>query len=110
MQNTTRTFRYTAQSGPYISTIGALLFIMVAEGSGATFLIAKFLPIIVLKWLLISALAALYLFMIVKLLAPLWTKHRLSETHLHLHYGLDFKQSIPRESIVAVERTRERVV
>lgn len=110
MQNTTRTFRYTAQSGPYISTIGALIFIMVAEGGGVTFLIARFLFIIVLKWLLIGALAALYLFFIVKLLAPRWTKHRLSETHLHLHYGLDFKQSIPRESITGVERMRERVV
>lgn len=110
MQNTTRTFRYTAQSGPYISTVSALLFIMVGEAAGIALLIAKFLSIGVLKWLLISALVALYLFIMGKLLAPLWTKHHLSETYLHLHYGLDFKQSIPRESIVAVERARERVV
>lgn len=106
----TRTFRYTAESGPYISTISALIFIMLGEAGGIAFLIIKFLSIGVLKWLLASALAALYLFIMVKLLAPLWTKHRLSETHLHLHYGLDFKQSIPRESIVAIERARERVV
>lgn len=110
MQHITKTFRYTAQSGSYISTISALLFIMVGEAGGITFLIVIFLSIAVLKWLLVSALAALYLFIMVKLLAPLMTKHRLSETHLHLHYGLDFKQSIPRERIAAVERARERVV
>ena len=110
MQDTFRTFRYTAQSGPYISTVSALMFIMVGEAGGIAFLIVRFLSIGILKWLLVSALVALYLFIMGKLLAPLWTKHRLSETHLHLHYGLDFKQSIPRESIVAVERARERVV
>ena len=110
MQNTSRTFRYTAQSGPYISTVSALMFIMVGEAGGIGFLIVKFLSIGLLKWLLVSALVALYLFIMGKLLAPLWTKHHLSETHLHLRYGLDFKQRIPRESIVAVERARERVV
>ena len=110
MQHTTRTFRYTAQSGPYISTISALLFIMVGEAGGIGLLIVRFLSIVVLKWLLVSALAALFLFIMGKLLAPLWTKHQLSETHLQLHYGLGFKQSIPRESIAAVERMRERVV
>ncbi len=110
MQNSPRTFRYTAQSGPYISTISALLFIMIGEAGGVSFLIAKFLSIGILKWLLVSALAALYLFLMGKLLAPLWTKHRLSETHLHLHYGLDLKQSIPLESILGIERARERVV
>jgi len=110
MQNTARTFRYTAQSGPYISTISALLFIMVGEASGIVLLIVMLLSIGVLKWLLVSALVALYLFIMGKLLMPLWTKHRLSATHLQLHYGMDFKQSIPRECIVAVERVRERVV
>src|SRR5579859_5022561 len=110
MQNPLRTFRYTSQSGPYISTVSALLFIMVGEAGGIALLIARFLSIGVLKWLLVSALAGLYLFIMGKLLAPLWTKHRLSPTHLYLHYGLDFKQSIPRASIVAVERARERVV
>lgn len=109
MENT-RTFRYTAQNGPYISTISALMFIMLGEAGGIAFLIIKFLSIVVLKWLLVCALAALYLYIMGKLLTPLWTKHRLSETHLHLHYGLDFKQSIPRENIVAIERARERVV
>lgn len=110
MQNTSRTFRYTAQSGPYISTVSALMFIMVGEVGGIAFLISKFLSITILKWLLVSALVALYLFIMGKLLAPLWTKHHLSETHLHLHYGLDFKQRILRESIAGVERARERVV
>lgn len=110
MQNTPRTFRYTAQSGPYISTVSALMFIMVGEVGGIAFLIVKFLSITILKWLLVSALVALCLFIMGKLLAPLWTKHHLSETHLHLHYGLDFKQRILRESIAGVERARERVV
>ena len=110
MPDTTRTFRYTAQSGPYISTVSALLFIMVAEAGLITFLLARFFSIGVLKWLLVGALVALYLFIMAKLLAPLWTKHRLSPTHLQLHYGLDFKQNIPRECIAAVEQVRERVV
>ena len=110
MQNTTRTFRYTAQSGPYIGTISALLFLMVGEVSGIAFLIAMFLPIGILKWLLVGVLVAFYLFIAGKLLVPLWTRHRLSATHLQLRYGMDFKESIPRASIVAVERVRERVV
>src|SRR5713101_6885632 len=110
MQNTTTTFGYTAQRGPYISTVSALLFLMTGEVGGIAFLIAIFLSIDVLKWLLIGALMVLFFIITSKLLVPLWTKHGLSATHLRLHYGLDFKASIPRARIVSVERARERVV
>ncbi len=110
MQNTTTTFAYTTQRGPYISTVSALLFLMTGEVGGIIFLIAKFLTIGVLKWLLIGALLVLYFFIAIKLLLPLWTRHRLSAMHLQLHYGLDFKVSIPRAHIVSIERARERVV
>jgi ABC-2 type transport system ATP-binding protein len=110
MQSTTRTFSYTVQRGPYISTISALLFLMTGETGGITFLIARFLSIGVLKWVIAGAFVAFYLFIAGKLLMPLWTKHRLSAAYLQLHFGVDFKARIPRTSIVAIERARERVV
>ena len=42
-------------------------------------------------------------------LAPLWTKHQLNATDLQLHYGLDFRVSVPREAIIEASPLRERI-
>jgi ABC-2 type transport system ATP-binding protein len=109
MNNTAKTFTYTAQRAPYISTVCALLFMMIAEVGLIVFLIARFVQNELIKFGLIIALVALFLYISSKLLAPLWTKHQLSATNLLLHYGLEFKAEIPRNTIIAARHIRERV-
>src|SRR2546426_4361455 len=109
MKNASKTFTYTAQPGSYISTVCALLFIMMAEGGLIAFLIARFVPNELIKLALLIALSAMFLNIGSKLLAPLWTKHRLNEASLQLYYGLEFKGDVPRDAIIAARQVRERV-
>src|SRR2546429_1996813 len=109
MKEASKTFTYTAQRTSYISTVCALLFIMVAEVGLIIFLIAKFIQNELIKFGLIFALVALFLNIGSRLLAPLWTKHRLNEASLQLHYGLEFKAEISRNTIITARQVRERV-
>src|SRR5215471_3027800 len=83
MKNASKTFTYTAQRASYISTVCALIFIMIAEVGVITFLIAKFIQNELIKFGLIFALVALFLYISSRSLAPLWTKYQLSATSLH---------------------------
>src|SRR5438045_3387963 len=96
MKIASKTFTYTAQCASYISTVCALLFVMIAEVGLFSFLIVRFIQNELIKFGLIIALVALFLNVSSKMLAPLWTQHQLSVTRLHLHYGLEFKAEIPR--------------
>jgi uncharacterized membrane protein YfcA len=87
MKNTSRAFSYTALRGSYISIVSALLFIVMVEGGVIALLIAGLIPNELIKLVLLCLLAALYLFVSNKLLAPLWTKHRLNTRSLELHFG-----------------------
>ena len=109
MKEASKTFTYTAQRTSYISTVCALLFIMVAEVGLIIFLIAKFIQNELIKFGLIFALVALFLNIGSRLLAPLWTKHRLNEASLQLHYGLEFKAEISHNTIITARQVRERV-
>ena len=109
MKNASRTFTYTAQRESYISTVCALLFIMIAEVGLIAYLIARFVSNELIELALIIALVALFLNVSSKLLAPLWTKHQLNTTSLQLHYGLEFKAEVPRNTIIAARQVRERV-
>jgi ABC-type multidrug transport system ATPase subunit len=109
MKNASKTFTYTAQRVSYISTVCALLFIMIAEVGLIIYLIAIFVHNELIKFGLIIALVALFLIIGSRLLVPLWTKHRLNETSLHLHYGLEFKAEIPRSVIITARQAHERV-
>jgi len=109
MKNVSRAFSYTALRGSYISIVSALLFIVMVEGGVIALLIARLMPNELIKLVLLCLLAALYLFISSKLLAPLWTKHRLNARSLELHYGFDFKADVPRNTIIAAQQVRERV-
>jgi ABC-2 type transport system ATP-binding protein len=109
MKNAPKTFTYTAQRAPYIATVCALFFMMIAEIGLIALLIAKFVQNELIKFGLIIALVILFLNISSRLLAPLWTKHQLSATSLQLHYGLEFKAEIPRNTIIAARNIRERV-
>ncbi len=110
ISSTRKVWTYSAQRGSYISTVCALLFLMSGEVSLIAFLIVRFLPIEVVKWLVIGGLVGLYLLIASKFLAPLWTKHHLTGTYLALRYGLDFSASIALEEIASAKPARERVV
>lgn len=110
MKEASKTFPYTAQRGSYISMICAFLFIMFVEGGVIALLIARFVQNDLIKLAVLSMFVLLYLFISSKLLAPLWTRHHLTETSLQLHYGLDFKAPVPRGAIIAAQRVRERLV
>ncbi len=58
---------------------------------------------------MLGVVAALYLLLMGMLLAPLWTRHRLSATRLDLHYGLDLNVSIPRAAIVSARPVRKKL-
>ena len=103
-------FTYTTRRGSYISTISALLFLMVGEVGLLVFLIVKFVPLALLKLGLSGALVLFFLFIVGRLLTPLWTKHRLSERELHLRFGFDFNATIQRNTILSAQAARERVV
>src|SRR5437660_1521907 len=110
ISSTRKVWTYSAQRGSYISTVSALLFLMSGEVGLISLLIVRFLPIEVVKWLVVGGLVTLYLLIASKFLAPLWTKHYLTGTHLVLRYGLDFSESIALEAIASAEPARERVV
>lgn len=109
MQEATKTFTYTAQRGSYLTVVGTLGFMMLVESSFAVLLIIIFVHNILFKFALLGAYICFLLYLFSWLLAPLWTKHRLTATHLHLHYGLAFNVSILRSSIVSAQSVRERV-
>ncbi len=109
MKTTSKIFSYTARRGTYITTMSALFFIMIVEGGVFAFLIAKLISDELINLVVLGLSVALYLLISSKLLAPLWTKHRLNATGLQLQYGLDFKASIPRNTIIATQQVRERV-
>src|SRR5215469_14322519 len=109
MKNTSKIFSYTARRGSYIITMSAFLFMMIVEGGVSTFLIAKLISNVLVNVALLGLSVALYLLISSKLLAPLWTKHQLNAKDLHLHYGLDFRASVPRRAIIAAEPLRGRI-
>jgi len=103
MKNVSRAFSYTALRSSYISIVSALLFIVMVEGGVIALLIARLITNELIKLVLLCLLVALFLLISSKLLAPLWTKHRLNATSLELHYGFDFKADVPRNTIIAAQ-------
>ena len=102
-------FTYAARKGPYLSTIGALLFLCLTEGTLVVFLVFHFVPGTFLQMLILAIISLFLALLFGKLLFPLWTSHRVSSTALELRYGLDFHVSIPRSALVSALPTQERL-
>lgn len=109
MQETTRNFTYTAHRSTYLTGIIGFGFMLIIEGGVVFILIAVLVQPLLLKVTLLIVLTALYLYLFINLLAPLWTKHRLTATHLKLHYGRQLHVTIPRTAIRAAEHVHERL-
>lgn len=101
-----RTFSYTAERGLYFSIAGALLSIILLEGVALDVLIALLVQREIVKVLLLGLITLLHLTVLALLSAPLWTKHQLTPTHLHIRYGID-RMTVPRAAIVAARPVRE---
>ncbi len=104
-----RVFTYAAHKGPYLSMVGALLFICLAEGTLVFYLILHFVPGVLLQTVILASIGLFVAFMFGTLLFPLWTHYRISATTLELRYGLDFYTSIPRSTLRAALPVQERV-
>ena len=109
MQETTKTFSYTAQRSSYLTIIGTFGFMIVLESCVTLLMISIFVHNVPLKFALSGAFICFVLYLFGRLLAPLWTKHRLTTTHLQLHYGSTFDASIPRDCIASAQPAREKV-
>ncbi len=109
MQEATKTFTYTAQRSSYLTIVGTFGFLFLVEGSATVLLIFIFVHSNLFRFALLGAYICLLLYIFSRLLAPLWTKHRLTATHLRLHYGSAFNASIPRDCIASVQPGRERM-
>ncbi|HEY0753859.1 MAG TPA: ABC transporter ATP-binding protein [Ktedonobacteraceae bacterium] len=105
----TQIFTYAARKGPYLSTVGAFLFLCLAEGMVIVFLILHFVPGALLQTLLLTVAALFVALMFGRLLLPLGTSHRVSATSLELRYGLDFHASLPRAQILSARPVQERL-
>ena len=108
MNDSPQTFSYTAQRTSYLTTAGALLFLMGIESSVVALLVIVLIHIVVLKFVLLLALICFLTFVVTRLFAPLRTKHALSDTQLSLHYGAAFKATIPRQDIIDSQAIREQ--
>ena len=101
-------FSYTARKGEYLSMAIAFVMLIILEAIGFDLLIAL-LVYGVLKFILLGIIVFLHVFGIMLLFAPLFTKHRLTATHLQLRYSFLFKANLARSNIVAAEPVKEKL-
>ena len=104
-----RTFSYTTQRKAFLNVVAMWAGVLLLEGSLIALLLAVFVDTLWLRAALLVLVAALLLGLIGGLLlAPLWTKHRLTATHLHLRYGWD-RIDVLRAAIIKAEPAHERL-
>jgi hypothetical protein len=103
MQETIKTFRYTAQRTSYLNIISAFTFLLIVEGGITELLFELLIPVNWIKLMLLIISIVLYCFIFALFLFPLWTKHHLSTTHLHLRYGLMLNVHLPLDAISDVQ-------
>ncbi len=109
MNSSIQTFSYTAKRTSYLTTAGALLFLVGIESSVVALLALVLIHLVLLKLALLLALICFLAFIITRLLAPLSTRHQLSNTQLSLHYGATFKAEIPRNDVIDAQAVREQL-
>lgn len=103
-----KVFSYTANRGAFMSLVITMLGAALLEGALIGFVVFIITPDALVRAAVVGGLILLYSSLSVLTLTPLWTKHRLSATHLHLRYGLLFSADLPREAIVAARAVLEK--
>ncbi len=110
MKESTQTFTYAAAPGSYLAIVSVFCFMMPLELGVIALLLQGLVSNGAVKLALFVVLALFVLFVLAKLLVPLWTKHHVDKTSVLLRYGIDFKASIPRAAIAAAQPAREKIV
>lgn len=101
-------FTYTAQRESYLTVVGALLFLLVVETGLWVLLAGALIHNDGVRLALHVVMAVATLLSLALLLAPAFTAHHLSATHLTLRYGL-FTAQLPRSAIASAEPARVSV-
>ena len=102
-------FTYQAERRSYLSIVAVWLVLLGIEGSIVVALIALLVHMLWLKYLLLGVFALFLCLLIFKfLLSALWTSHRLTDTHLILHYGMDTIE-VPISAIKSARPVQERL-
>jgi len=109
MNDSVQTFSYTAKRTSYLATVGALLFLMGIESSVVTLLVIVLIHSSLLRFALPFVLVCFLAFIAARLIAPLRTQHKLSQTQLSLRYGAAFKADILRGDILDAQAVREQL-
>lgn len=99
MDQPIQTFSYTGCRRSFYSHVTGWSLLFLIEGMVAALLIVVLAPGIILQTILLAGLLGSILSVYLAiLLGPLWTRHRLTATHLLLRYGSD-KLDVPRANI-----------
>jgi hypothetical protein len=101
-------FSYTVKRGDYLSIVIAFFILIILEAIGADLLIALLVHGW-LKYLLLLLVLGLHVWVLVMFCGPLFAKHRLSATHLHLRYSYLFRADLPRSVLTAAEPVKEKL-
>lgn len=109
MQEAVKTFQYTAQRGAYLSLVGVFIFICIVEGGATVLLEALLVHLLWLKLTILILTIVSYPYVLIVMLAPLWTRHRLTGTHLQLRYALSLHVNIPLDEISDAQAMRKVV-
>ncbi len=109
MNDPVQTFSYTAQRTSYLTTGGTFLFLVCIESSVIALLAVVLIHIVFLKLALLLVLACFLAFIVIRLIAPLHTQHKLSDTHLSLRYGAMFKADILRDDVIDAQTVHEQL-
>jgi hypothetical protein len=107
MQEAGETFGYSAQRSSYVNMIGVFVFLLIVEGGATELLITLFVPILWLKLTIEVVTVVLSVYTIVVLLCPLWTKHRLTSTHLSVRYSFMLHVDVPLAAISNMQAVRK---
>ncbi|MBN9392811.1 MAG: hypothetical protein J0I20_32570 [Chloroflexi bacterium] len=108
MKESGEIFSYTAKRSDYLSIVIAFVILVILEAIGVDLLIALLVHGW-LKYLLLFLAIGVHIWVLVLFWAPLFTKHRLSGTHLHLRYSYQFRADLPRSVLAAAEPVKEKL-
>lgn len=109
MSEVTRRFAYTADRSIYANSLAAFAFLLLGEGAVIALLVTVIARNLSLKLALLGALALLYVLVLGKFVAILYTRHQVTGTSLRLRYGFDLHADVPHGALVGVRPVRERM-
>lgn len=102
-------FGYAKEAREFKSATLMFVILTIFEAIAVDALIGFLVKDLTLKIILIALAIITHALIIGWLFSPLWKKHRLTATHLHIRFSLGFKADIPLNTIIAAMPTHEKV-